>query len=186
VHCAALSDGSASQLKGRVIVPIHHGSELVARLGLCGPEMSQSSLHGIANLVAIGLERARAQELQQQVEAARQSERLRTTLIDAMAHEFKTPLTLIRAATTSLLANPNGSDNSVREQLKIADEEAEHLRELIDSAVEMARLDTAHIEIHPEIATLQDTLQDVLASLQTEIEERRVCLVCNEELPPMA
>src|SRR6202011_2334205 len=104
--------------------------------------MPGSVLRGISNLVAIGLERARAQDLAQQIEAARQSEQLRTTLIDAMAHEFKTPLTLIKAATTSLLANPNESTENRKEQLTIADDEAEHLRELIDNAVEMARLDT--------------------------------------------
>jgi two-component system sensor histidine kinase KdpD len=148
--------------------------------------MPDSVLQGIANLVAIGLERARAQDLAQQVEAARQSEQLRTTLIDAMAHEFKTPLTLIRAATTSVLANPNGMEISGREQIKVADDEAEHLRELIDNAVEMARLDTAHIEIHPELSDLKDTLNDVLASLQTEIDERRVSIGCTERLPAMA
>ena len=57
-------------------------------------------LQGIANLVAIGLERARAQELAHEIEATRRSEQLRTTIIDAMAHEFKTPLTSIRATTT--------------------------------------------------------------------------------------
>jgi two-component system sensor histidine kinase KdpD len=103
-----------------------------------------------------------------------------------MAHEFKTPLTLIRAATTSLLANPNGAEESAKEQLKIADEEAEHLRELIDNAVEMARLDTAHIEIRPEISELRETLDGVLGSLQTEIDERRVWVDCPERLPAMA
>ena len=66
--------------------------------------MQDSVLQGISNLIAIGLERARAQDLAHQVEAARRSEQLRATLIDAMAHEFKTPLTSIRAATTSLLS----------------------------------------------------------------------------------
>jgi two-component system sensor histidine kinase KdpD len=169
-----------------IVMGIHLGSDPVASMALRGARMPDAVLQGIANLVAIGLERARAQDLAQQVEAARQSEQLRTTLIDAMAHEFKTPLTLIRAATTSLLANPNGAEESAREQLKIADEEAEHLRELIDNAVEMARLDTAHIEIHPEISELRDTLNEVLASLQTEIEERRVCVGCPERLPAMA
>jgi two-component system sensor histidine kinase KdpD len=173
------SDAQANQ----VVMGIHLGSEAVGSLALCGTRMPDSVLQGIANLVAIGLDRARAQDLAQQVEAARQSEQLRTTLIDAMAHEFKTPLTLIRAATTSLLANPNGPVERAKEQLQIADEEAEHLRELIDNAVEMARLDTAHIEIHPEISNLQDTIQDVLTSLHTEIEERKVCLACDEQLP---
>jgi two-component system sensor histidine kinase KdpD len=148
-----------------------------------GSTMPQSVLQGVANLVAIGLERARAEDLAREAEAARQSEQLRTTLIDAMAHEFKTPLTLIKAATTSLLANPDVPAESRKEQLTIADEEAEHLRELIDDAIEMARLDTARIEIHPEIANLNDTLRDVLASMQTEIDEHPVKIVGELSLP---
>jgi two-component system sensor histidine kinase KdpD len=182
----ALSTSGSARHGANVVMGIHLGSGPVASLALRGTQMPDSVLQGISNLVAIGLERARAQDLAEQVEAARQSEQLRTTLIDAMAHEFKTPLTLIRAATTSLLANPNGVEVSAREQLKIADEEAEHLRELIDNAVEMARLDTAHIEIHPELSDLRDTLNDVLASLQTEIDERRVCVGCSERLSAMA
>ena len=169
-----------------VIVGVSRGSEPVASMALRGATMQQSVLQAVANLVAIGLEQARAQDLAQQVEAARQSEQLRTTLIDAMAHEFKTPLTLIKAATTSLLANPDVPAESRKEQLTIADEEAEHLRELIDDAIEMARLDTARIEIHPEMANLHDTLQDVLASMQTEIDEHPVRITCQGTLPAMA
>ena len=90
----------------RVITAIRLGAEPIASLALQGARMPDSVLQGIANLIAIGLERARAQNLAHQVEAARESEQLRTTLIDAMAHEFKTPLTSIKAATTSLLSNP--------------------------------------------------------------------------------
>jgi len=64
-----------------------------------------------------------------------------------MAHEFKTPLTSIKAATTGLLAEPCQLKEDQIELLNIADEEAEHLKELIDDTVDMARLDTAHIEI---------------------------------------
>ena len=183
----AFSDGSAPLHRSDyVIVGVSRGSEPVASMALRGSAMPDAVLQGVANLVAIGLERARAQELAQQVEAARQSEKLRTTLIDAMAHEFKTPLTLIKAATTSLLANPDISRENRREQLTIADEEAEHLRELIDDAIEMARLDTERIEIHPEMAKLDGTLEDVLTSMQTETDEHPVGIICPESLPPMA
>src|SRR5436853_1588966 len=90
----------------RIIAAVRLGTGPIASLAVQGAQMPDGVLQGIANLVAIGLERARAQDLAHQVEAARQSEQLRTTLIDAMAHEFKTPLTSIKAATTSLLANP--------------------------------------------------------------------------------
>lgn len=187
LHGAASSDArSVETFSPYLIVGVSRGSEPVASMAVRGSTMSQSVLQSVANLVAIGLERARAEDLAREAEAARQSEQLRTTLIDAMAHEFKTPLTLIKAATTSLLANPDVPAESRKEQLTIADEEAEHLRELIDDAIEMARLDTTRIEIHPEVANLQDTLQDVLASMQTEIDEHPVKIVVEPSLPATA
>ena len=92
-----------------MITAVRLGSEPIAGLALQGAQMPDAVLQGIANLVAIGLERARAQDLAPQIEAARQSEKLRTTLLDAMAHEFKTPLTSIMAATTSLPGRPGSA-----------------------------------------------------------------------------
>jgi two-component system sensor histidine kinase KdpD len=155
-------------------------------MALRGATMPESVLQGIANLVAIGLESARAQDLAHQIEAARQSEQLRTTLIDAMAHEFKTPLTLIKATTTSLLANPDQPSKTRTEQLATANEEADHLRDLIDDAIEMARLDTTHIEVHPEISSLQVTLNEVIDSMQSEVEDHPVSISSDQKLPPLA
>jgi two-component system, OmpR family, sensor histidine kinase KdpD len=187
LRAAAASNTHSPDHQGDyVIVGVSRGSEPVASMALQGATMTEPVLQGIANLVAIGLERARAEELAQQAEAARQSEQLRTTLIDAMAHEFKTPLTLIKAATTSLLANRDIPVKTQREQLAIADEEAEHLRELIDDAIEMARLDTRRIEIHPEIGNLNDTLQEVIASMHNDIEGHPVRVISEPSLPSMA
>jgi two-component system sensor histidine kinase KdpD len=148
--------------------------------------MPDSVLQGIANLVAIGLERARAQDLAHQVEAGRQTERLRTTVIDAMAHEFKTPLTSIKAATTSLLASPNQPEETRTEVLKIADEEADHLKELIDDALEMARLDAATIDIQAESSDLREIVREVIASMQSTIDGRPLELLCDPQVPQLA
>ena len=139
--------------------------------------MPDSVLQGIANLVAIGLERSRAQDLAHQVEAGRRSEQLRTTLLDAMAHEFKTPLTAIKAATTALLADPGQTGESA-ELLTIADEEADHLKELIDDAIEMARLDNAHIDLSLEMSDPAEIVRQAVASMQTEIAGRPVKVAC--------
>jgi two-component system sensor histidine kinase KdpD len=108
---------------------------------------------------------------------------LRTTLIDAMAHEFKTPLTLIKGVTTSVLAAPDHLSESVREQLTIANEEAEHLTELLDDAIEMVKLDTAHIEVHPELSELGTIVREVVASMQTELQERSLDVVIDPGIP---
>ena len=181
LHSTSFSDPE----RKRVITAIRLGAEPIASLAIQGARMPDSVLQGIGNLIAIGLERARAQNLAHQVEAARESEQLRTTLIDAMAHEFKTPLTSIKAATTSLLSNPAQTAENRTELLKIADEEAEHLHDMIDDAVEMARLDSAHIELRLEKADANELIRDVVASLRAGIDGRPVEINAEEGLPAM-
>ena len=172
---AARNGTSYSDNEGtRVITAVRLGSEPIASLALQGRHMPDAVLQGIANLVAIGLERARAQEMAHQIEAARQSEQLRTTLIDAMAHEFKTPLTSIKAVTTSLLASPEQSPATRTELLRAADEEADHLRDLIDDSIELARLDVEQIAIQPQDTSVSELIRETIASMQTEIADRPV------------
>ena len=170
----------------RIITAVRLGSHPIASLALQGPVMPDSVLQGIANLVAIGLERARSQDLAHQVEAARRSEQLRATLIDAMAHELKTPLTSIMAATTSLLANTGQNPESAAELLKIANAEAERLKELIDDSVEMARLDTSQISIDPEMVDAEELVRDALASLHTKFDDRPLAILSEEGVPGFA
>jgi two-component system, OmpR family, sensor histidine kinase KdpD len=181
LHDAALQGTSfADAQHNRVITAVRLGSEPIAGLALQGAQMPDAVLQGIANLVAIGLERARAQDLAAQIEAARHSEKLRTTLLDAMAHEFKTPLTSVMAATSALLANPEQSAESKAELLKIADEEAKHLKELIDDALEMGRLDTADIRIHKEPSNVEEIVREVVGAMRNEIDDRPVNVICGE------
>jgi len=179
LHGASFSEAATN----RAITAVRLGSEPIGSLALQGVKMADSVLQGIANLVAIGLERAKAEGLAHQVEAARQSEQLRTTLIDAMAHEFKTPLTLIKGATSSILAGHDQLSGSAREQLTIADEGAEHLRELLDNAIEMARLDTTHIDVRLEMSSIEAIVGEVVASMQSQIDERPLDVVAEHPVP---
>ena len=69
-------------------------------------DIDKPALEAIANLVAINLEKAASQELANQARVGRKNEELKSSILDALAHEFKTPLTSIKAACTSLLSNP--------------------------------------------------------------------------------
>ena len=174
----------------RFITAVRLGSEPIAGLALQlangGAQMPDAVLQGIANLVAIGLERARAQDLASQVEAARQSEKLRTSLLDAMAHEFKTPLTSVMAATTALRANPDQPAETKMELVRIADEEAKHLNELITNAVEMGRLDTGNIQVEMEPSDVDEIVREVVASMLNQIDDRPINIICNEHPPAVA
>jgi two-component system sensor histidine kinase KdpD len=56
----------------------------------------------------------------------------------------------------------------------VADEEAQHLQALIDDAVEMARLESDHIQVRRELTDPRELIDDVLASLRTQIDKRPV------------
>jgi two-component system sensor histidine kinase KdpD len=181
---ARLGASFSDAKRRRVITAVRLGSEPIASIALQGAAMPDAVLQGIANLVAIGLERARAQELAREVEVSRQSEQLRTTLIDAMAHELKTPLTAIKAATSSLRSDPGQPAETRNELLAIADEEAHHLQDLIDDSIEMARLDTARIDLDLQPSRLEELLQEALASFPVELQAR-IEIARGEPVPPL-
>jgi two-component system sensor histidine kinase KdpD len=184
-HSALNGTFFADPPHGRVITAVRLGSEPIASLALEGPRVADSVLQGAANLVAIGLERARSQALAQQLEAGRQSEQLRIALIDAMSHELKTPLTSIKAAITALMGAPGALSPASAELVKIAAEEAEHLQKLIDNAVDLARLDTARIEVRLEVSDLAATVREVVESMRQEIEDRPVEVNSADQPPPL-
>jgi two-component system, OmpR family, sensor histidine kinase KdpD len=180
LHNATYSDRE----KRRLITTVRLGSEPIGSMALQGSLMPDAVLQGMANLIAIGLERAKAQDLSQQMEAARRSEQLRTALLDALAHEFKTPLTSIKAATTALLDNPGQSPETSTELLEIADEEADRLGALIDRSLEMARLDAGQFEIHRETMDVCEAVREVIRSFPAE--EARIEIQCDDSLPRMS
>ncbi len=175
--------GTTSSVEGScTFTAIRLGSEPIASLAIQGNRFTDSVLQGIGNLVAIGLERARAQDLAHEIEATRRSEHLRTTLIDAMAHEFKTPLTSIKATTTALLDAPDQALDARVELLKIADEETQHLGNLIDDTVAMARLDAGRIKVNPEIVDMFEVIEDICLSLKAELQGRQLDVIRSAEV----
>jgi two-component system sensor histidine kinase KdpD len=173
----AVNERRGSTGQSCTFTPVRLGSDPIASLAIQGVNITESVVQGIANLVAIGLERARAQELAHEVEMTRRSEQLRSTLIDAMAHEFKTPLTSIRATTTLLLDKTEQSRENQMELLRIADEEAQHLGTLIEDTVEMARLDAGYIKINCEELDIFEIIEEIFESLKIELQGRSLEVV---------
>lgn len=83
--------------------PIRLGVRPIGSFGVSGVVLSRQTLEATGSLIGIAIERARAVEQLSKTEADRQSERLKATLLDAIAHDFRTPLTSIKASVTSLL-----------------------------------------------------------------------------------
>lgn len=83
---------------------------------------------------------------------------LRTALIDSVTHEFRSPLTSIKAAVTTLLADSRVRRSQRNELLSIINEETDRLNRLVGKAAEASRLDACvRLDFEPQaIASIVD------------------------------
>jgi two-component system sensor histidine kinase KdpD len=117
------------------------GMRAVGAIAWRPANLSREIATAVSAQVGIALTRAIAIEASARLEASRESDRLRTALIDSLTHELRTPLTSIRAAATTLTQD-EGLDEALRRELAtVVDEESAYLDALIGEAVEMAQLD---------------------------------------------
>jgi len=149
------------------------GSRPAGALALRSPDMDRLAIVPIASLAAIALERARSFEKETRSEAARQTEQLRTTVLDALAHAFKTPLTAIRTASSGLLeAGRLTADDA--ELAALIDEQAEHLNRLATKLLQMARIDAAEVRLRRARIAVLTLIEDVLARYREQLHGRPV------------
>src|SRR5712672_627978 len=158
-------------------VPVRLGVRPIGSLGISGAQLSRQSLEAVGTLVAIAIERARAVEQLGQTEAERQGERLKSALLDAITHDFRTPLTSMKASVTSLLSGTRLDESQRIELLNIINEECDRLNRLVGEAGEMARLEAGDVKlqlgphrIEELITAALDTCKGVLGARPIRLE----------------
>jgi two-component system sensor histidine kinase KdpD len=164
------------------LIPISLGGQTIGSLGIQGSKVSETALHAIGNLTAMTLERAHAQDVATRAEAARQSEELKSTMLDALAHEFKTPLTPIKAAVTSMLSDADMSP-AHQELLRIVDEETDRLNSMLTEAIQMSRIEAGLLQLHRSQQSLGKIVKTQLERLGESLEGRKVTVEVPEKLP---
>jgi two-component system sensor histidine kinase KdpD len=127
----------------------------------------------VASLAAIALERARSFENESRADATRQTEQLRTGVLDALAHAFKTPLTAILTASSGLIEAGRLCEDDT-ELAALIDEQAEHLNRLTSELLQMARIDTTEVRLRRERISVLTLIEDVLARYREQLRGRRV------------
>jgi two-component system sensor histidine kinase KdpD len=167
-------------------VPVRLGVRAIGSLGISGARLSRQTLDAISGLVAIAIERARAVEQLSQTEAERQGERLKSALLDSVTHDFRTPLTSMKAAVTSLL--DDGCEQiapQAHELLSIINEECDRLNHLVEEAAEMARLEAGEIELTYAPISIEEIIQGALALSKSSLGGREIQVKVAPNLPPV-
>jgi len=149
------------------------GSSPVGAIAISGPELGRFGVEPIASLAAIAFERSRSFEKESRAAAARQTEQLRTTVLDALAHAFKTPLTAIRTASSGLLeAGRLTTDDT--ELAALIDDQADHLNRLATELLQMAKIDDAEVRLRRERVPVLTLIEDAVARHREQLHGRSV------------
>lgn len=143
------------------------GARPVGGLGLCSSKLSPLVATALASLSAIALERRRSFEREIHADAARKAEQLRTAVLDALAHQFKTPLTTIRTASSGLLA-VGGLSPGQAELVALIDEEAGELNNLASRLLRTAKLNGADFRPNREPLLLSTLVHPAIEALEEQ------------------
>ena len=148
------------------------GMKPVGGLALIGTGMTEPAAAALASLCGIALERARALQRESSAQAARQTEQLRTAVLDALAHEFKTPLTVARTASSGLLA-VGGLTELQGELITVIDQQASKLDHLASRLLTAARLDSTEFRLQCEPLIFSHLAATAVQRLEQESERER-------------
>jgi two-component system, OmpR family, sensor histidine kinase KdpD len=179
----SLDELSVDPEQREYFIPIRLGVRPIGSLGISGSHLSRQSLEAISTLVAIAIERARAIEQLGQTEAERQGERLKSALLDSITHDFRTPLTSMKAAASSLLASLPADATNTHELLSIINEECDRLNRLVEEAQEMAKLEAGEITLDLEAVPIEEIIQAALGHCSLSLAGRPVDVRLAPDLP---
>lgn len=167
------------------VVPISLGNKTFGSFGFAGVTLPATTLQVLVNTVAVALAQAQAHEANNQAEAALQSEELKSVMIDALAHDLKTPLTVIEAATDMLGPASETTGEQQRELVRVVKQETSGLRKLIEEAIHLSRIDAKKLKLEMRPQTASELVGAAIESLGERATSSRLSAAIAPNLTPV-
>jgi two-component system, OmpR family, sensor histidine kinase KdpD len=158
-------DDSVTGVSCRVL---RSGTRPIGALLIHGHIADPVSVNAVLSLVAIAMERARSFTAESAAEAARQSEQLRAAVLDALAHAFKTPLTVIQTSSSGLLEMHTLASTEER-LVTLIDRQANHLSEITTRLLRTAKFDHASLKLRRQILDLTELVRESVAESNEQL-----------------
>ena len=154
--------------------------ELTHRERLNDPQ-ERRLLEACMSQLAIALERVHFVEVAQSTVVQMEGERMRNTLLAAISHDLRTPLTtLIGAADTAL---PHAPPGPLTELLQGIHEQATSMQRLIENLLDMARMQERGVRLNRQWHSLEEIVGSALRQLREPLAQHVVCTALAAQLP---
>lgn len=133
-------------------------------------------------------------EQSSQAKALKQSEKLKTALLEAVTHDLRTPLTSIKASVTTLLqdARPesdnDGGEGSLdlagrKEMLEVIDEETDRLDRFIEGLMELAQIEAGDMKLRRQWGSVEEIIRTAAKRAVPLTRNHQVQTWIDDELP---
>jgi two-component system, sensor histidine kinase len=120
--------------------------------------------------------------LEQAREAAEDANRAKTQFLANMSHEIRTPLGIIMGFSELALV-PNQSPIQMQNYLSGIRRNAQQLLQLIGDFLDLAKIEAKKMEVEHAVFSLDQFLQEVIASLKIRAQEKGLALTLHAEGP---
>jgi two-component system sensor histidine kinase KdpD len=178
----AVRAGSFASAGQDAVVQLDQHSVLEIR----GTPPSPEVLSALSHFVGLALGRARGLEERARVEAERRGEELRSIVLNGLAHNFRTPLTAIKAASSSLRGASYIPEGPGRELAQIIDEEADRLDRLIGESISFARIESHRASPRIEQCGTGEIVEGVVSRLARHLQGRELVVNVPAGLPSIS
>jgi two-component system sensor histidine kinase KdpD len=146
------------------------------------PEQRQQ-LDTFAALAAIALERMHYIEVAQDALVHMESERLRNSLLAALSHDLRTPLTAIVGLSESLAMSKSDSSPKEHEFAIALHDEALRMSNLVTNLLDMARIQSGEIRLNLQWQPLEEVVGSALRASQSFLARHKVQVRLDDNLP---
>jgi len=170
---------------GAHLFPVALGNKTFGSLGYKGKALSQSATHSLSNTLATGLAQAQAHEASSHAEAVRRSEELKSVMIDALAHDLKTPLTTIEMAAETLIHAPFISAEQRTSLVKEIWQASQGLRQLVHGAIHLARIDAKRLRLEARPTSVDEAIHAAVELVSDRAASHTFEIEIADDTPPV-
>ncbi|WP_338846569.1 ATP-binding protein [Massilia sp. W12] len=142
----------------------------------------RNQLDTFATMAAIALERVHYGEVAQDALIKMESERLRNSLLSALSHDLRTPLTSLVGLSESLLMGAPMSRHQTELATGLRDE-ALRMSSLVSNLLDMARIEQGQIRLNWEWHSLEEIVGTALRASRSQLQRHQVQITLPPDLP---
>jgi len=146
------------------------------------PEQRQL-LDTFAALIAIALERVHYVEVAQDAVVQMESERLRNSLLAALSHDLRTPLTVLVGLAESLALTKPPLSPAQLETAEAMQDEARRMSTLVSNLLDMARIESGEVKLNLQWQPLEEVVGSALNATHAMLKQHRVDVHIPWDLP---